>query len=120
QQRIMRSTCAGDEAGTAVQSGSLSRIAATESVVVSPGNARRPASISYTTQPNAQMSVRLSTVLPRACSGDMYGAVPSRTPAAVGPIAVGELVRFRSSERLALLSIARPKSSTLTLPSGVT
>ena len=31
----------------------------------------RPVSISYSTQPNAQMSVRLSTACPRACSGLM-------------------------------------------------
>ncbi len=37
-----------------------------------PRNAVRPVSISYSTQPNAQMSVRLSTVCPRACSGLMY------------------------------------------------
>ena len=34
-------------------------------------NAGRPVSISYSTQPNAQMSVRLSTAFPRACSGLM-------------------------------------------------
>ena len=38
-------------------------------IVVSPPKARRPVSISNRTQPNAQMSVRLSTGLPRACSG---------------------------------------------------
>ena len=30
--------------------------------------------------PNAQMSARLSTGLPRACSGDIYAAVPRMTP----------------------------------------
>ena len=37
------------------------------------------------------MSVRLSTVRPRACSGLMYGAVPSSTPSCVPPtVIVGE------------------------------
>ena len=44
---------------------------ASVSVTVSPSNARRPVSISNSTQPNAQMSVRLSTACPRACSGLM-------------------------------------------------
>ena len=38
---------------------------------VSPSNARRPVSISKRTTPNAQMSARLSTARPRACSGAM-------------------------------------------------
>ena len=41
------------------------------SAIVSPENAARPVSISNSTHPNAQMSVRLSTGLPRACSGLM-------------------------------------------------
>ena len=40
-------------------------------VTVSPSKALRPVSISKSTQPNAQMSVRLSTGCPRACSGLM-------------------------------------------------
>ena len=80
------------------------------------------------------MSVLLSTALPRACSGDMYAAVPRITPACVRPpVAVGNAVGLScamgypvaaarslpaaSSGRLSAL--ARPKSSTLTLPSGV-
>ena len=62
--------------GSARQSGSRSRTAASVSTSVSPANARRPVSISNSTHPNAQMSVRLSTGLPRACSGLMYAAVP--------------------------------------------
>jgi len=46
-----------------------------------PPNTIRPASISNNTTPNAQMSARLSTGLPRACSGDMYAAVPRIAPA---------------------------------------
>ena len=41
------------------------------SETVSPSNAPRPVSISYSTQPNAQTSLRLSTGFPRACSGLM-------------------------------------------------
>ena len=36
-----------------------------------PANGRRPASISNSTTPKAQMSARLSTLLPFACSGAM-------------------------------------------------
>ena len=52
-------------------------------VTSSPRNAGRPLSISYSTQPNAQMSVRRSTALPLACSGLMYAAVPRIMPASV-------------------------------------
>ena len=62
---------AGVCAGRALQSGSRSRIAAIVSETVSPRNAGRAVNISYSTQPNAQMSVRLSTAFPRACSGLM-------------------------------------------------
>ena len=37
-----------------------------------PSNARLPASISYITAPNANTSVRASTVAPSNCSGAMY------------------------------------------------
>jgi hypothetical protein len=40
-------------------------------------------SISKQHRSYAQMSARLSTVFPRACSGDMYAAVPSIIPACV-------------------------------------
>ncbi len=50
------------------------------SLTVSPANSVRPVSISYSTTPNAQMSDRLSTGRPRACSGAMYAAVPRMTP----------------------------------------
>ena len=56
------------------------------SEMVSPANAVRPVSISYRTQPNAQMSVRLSTVWPRACSGLIYLAVPRMIPSRVTPV----------------------------------
>ena len=57
--------------GSARQSGSRSRIAAIVSEIVAPRKASRPVNISYRTHPNAQMSVRLSTGFPRACSGLM-------------------------------------------------
>ena len=65
----------------AFQAGSASRYrSAIVSVPVSAANARCPLSISYTTQPNAQISARLSTPRPRTCSGAMYGTVPRTTP----------------------------------------
>ena len=42
----------------------------------SPSNARLPVTSSYSTQPKAQMSARLSTGLPRACSGAHVGGRP--------------------------------------------
>ncbi len=53
------------------------------SLTVSPVKSLFPVSISNNTTPNAQMSARLSTFAPRACSGDMYAAVPKMTPASV-------------------------------------
>jgi hypothetical protein len=71
QQPHNRTTCGGTDDGSFDQSGSVFTIAPRISVVSSPSNAREPASISSSTQPNAQMSVRRSTALPFACSGDM-------------------------------------------------
>jgi len=51
------------------------------SAMSSPAKARFPVSISNSTAPNAQMSARLSTERPLACSGDMYAAVPRIIPA---------------------------------------
>ena len=90
----------------------------------SPSNGRVPVSISNSTHPNDQMSTRLSTGRPRACSGAMYAAVPTMTPMPViaGVDSVGEsdiapsrLVKLGSDA-----SLARPKSSTFTAPSGRT
>ena len=61
----------GVEAGSAAQSGSVLSTSASVSDTSSPRNRRRPLSISYSTTPNAQMSARLSTGLPLACSGAM-------------------------------------------------
>lgn len=49
----------------------------------SPGNARVPVSISNSTAPNAQMSLRLSAARPLACSSAIYAAVPRITPTPV-------------------------------------
>jgi hypothetical protein len=60
----------GVVAGSASHTGSPLRIPAIVSdIVSSDANGRPPASISKSTQPNAQMSARRSTGLPRACSG---------------------------------------------------
>jgi hypothetical protein len=72
RQRLRYPRSAGDSiAGSLVQSGSRSMTRASVSETLSPSNARVPVSISYSTQPNAQMSARRSTGLPRACSGLM-------------------------------------------------
>ena len=78
-----RRTRGGTPAGRAAKSGAVFRTAASRSETVSPSKSRRPVSISKRTTPKAQMSARLSTALPRACSGDMYAAVPRMRPAAV-------------------------------------
>jgi hypothetical protein len=65
------------------------------------------------------MSVRLSTRPPRACSGDMYAAVPRITPCIVAAIlSVGELL-MSTGEGSSANAFAKPKSSTFTFPSGV-
>ena len=61
----------GVAAGRVAQSGSRVSTAASTSQTVSPANSRAPVSISKSTTPKAQTSARLSTGLPRACSGDM-------------------------------------------------
>src|SRR5215469_13075215 len=99
--------------GSCESSGSPRTTAASLSVIVSPSNAGIPVSISYSTQPNAQMSARRSTDLPLACSGDMYPAVPSNTPAAVAAtLMVGEVVdvslRAISGQRLRQSKIKNP------------
>ena len=51
--------------------------------IVSPLNACCPVAISYSTSPNENTSVRASSGSPRACSGDMYEAVPITMPVLV-------------------------------------
>ena len=69
------------------------------------------------------MSARLSTAFPLACSGGMYAAVPRITPTSVAPmVSVGEFSGLSEAEvSLRFVNaFARPKSSSLTTPSGVT
>ena len=82
--RRSRQIALGLSAGNRDQSGSVFRTAANVSDTVSPPSNWRPVSISYNTAPNAQMSARRSTGLPRACSGDIYAVVPRIHPARVG------------------------------------
>ena len=109
----------GTDAGIAVQSGSDSRTAAIVSETVAPGAARCPLNISYSTAPNAQMSVRLSTGSPRACSGLMYAAVPSLTPSWLSHTSWELASTDECSASGTIDAFANPKSSTLTTPSGV-
>ena len=69
--RSMLRTRGGVRGGSRLQSGSTVSTAAKASVVDGPLNNRCPTSISYSTQPKAQMSDRWSTTWPRACSGLM-------------------------------------------------
>ena len=71
QRSSSRRIGAGVEAGSRVQSMSARSTSAIVCDVVSPSKRRRPASISNSTTPNAQMSERLSTGEPLACSGLM-------------------------------------------------
>ena len=89
----------GRSSGSASQSGSLLSTLANVSLTFGSLNARLPVSISKITHPNAQMSARLSTGWPRACSGLMYAAVPSNMPTPVimaGLVIVGDAVRSGS------------------------
>ena len=65
-------------------------------------------------QPKAQMSVRLSTGCPRACSGLMYAAVPMMPVVRCGErgLVDEQCWRPRSS------ALARPKSRTFIIPSA--
>jgi hypothetical protein len=69
--RSKRLTDGGVAAGSSFHRGSRVRTAASTSETVSPSKSRRPVSISKSSTPKAQTSARLSTGLPRACSGDM-------------------------------------------------
>src|SRR5438132_1603356 len=87
-------TCGGTSAGSADQFGVDFITDAISSVTSLPSNARVPVNISYRTAPNAHTSVRLSTAFPRACSGDMYAAVPriTLTRDIAGDAIVGEFI----------------------------
>ena len=125
----------GVSAGRRSHCGSRSSTAAIMSATVAPGNGGAPVSISNSTHPNAHTSARRSTTAPRACSGLMYAAVPRISPVlvagwlSVGDSQVGASLPAPPSpppERGARppstwsVSLARPKSSSLTPPSGRT
>ncbi len=112
QRRRNVSSAEGMSGGKAVQSGSVVNTAAMVSDESPPGNGRRPVSVSNSTHPNAQMSVRLSTDRPRACSGLMYAAVP--TTACAAAVRVGSCGPLPDGSS----AFARPKSRTFTVPSG--
>ena len=101
------------------QSGSALSTAASVSEMVAPVNNCFPVNISKSTTPNAQMSARLSTVEPRACSGDIYAAVPMITPICVAmAVSVGDSKKSPAGDGSS--AFANPKSSTLTVPSSLT
>src|ERR1017187_9629754 len=83
--RWMISTTSGGTSGTSSAMGLTSsrRIAVSVVIAESPGNALVPVSISYITTPNEKMSLRASSFLPCACSGDMYATVPRIEPSTV-------------------------------------
>jgi hypothetical protein len=108
--------------GSAPHAGSLLNTDANVSLTSSPSNARLPVSISKSTHPNAQMSLRASASRPFACSGAMYAAVPSKVPTPVtnaGDVIVGDIDGDESAVGVAGVSFANPKSSTLVWPSAV-
>ena len=110
----MRSSAAGRAAARCdTRGGSSFRIAPIRLARVLPSNAGAPVSISYSTAPNAKMSVRASASCPSSCSGAMYWNVPRIVPCAVrfGGV-VGSIDRPLAATTGAAL-FARPKSSSL-------
>ena len=69
---------------------------------LSPLKGVEPVSISYITTPSEYRSLRPSTGLPWACSGEKYVAVPMTEP-----------VRVRLASAPADMAVAMPKSATL-------
>jgi hypothetical protein len=65
------------------------------------------------------MSVRRSTGLPRACSGDMYVGVPRTSPSSVIRKLSDSEVDVPSVPDFGRIGLASPKSRSLTTPSGV-
>ena len=63
-------------------------IVATSMASLGASKALRPVSISKSTDPNANKSVRVSASFPSSCSGAMYWAVPRITPGRVRSDAV--------------------------------
>src|ERR1035437_1592267 len=117
---VMISTTSGGTSGTSSAIGLTSsrRIAVSVVIVESPWNAFVPVSISYITTPNEKMSLRASTFLPCACSGDMYATVPRIEPSMVS--GAPPMVCVSSVSSVATLIFARPKSRIFTSPESVT
>jgi hypothetical protein len=122
QRRSSRRIAGGTPA--AARRGRSRRISTPASVsgTESPANSRRPVSISKSTTPNAQMSARLSTALPFACSGLMYAAVPRITPSWVPCAArqrrrVRQLRRRRRHARVRIERLRQPEVEDFDFPS---
>ena len=110
---------AGVVVGSTVRSRSRSSTFAITCATVSPVNSRCPVSISNSTTPKDQMSLRLSAVRPAACSGDIYAAVPMIMPICVAAaVSVGDC--DGSLAGVGSSALAKPKSNTLTVPSSRT
>src|ERR1017187_7011147 len=71
-----------------------------------PVNGFLPVAISNSTTPNENMSLRTSRTSDRACSGDMYTAVPGITPTWVSDSSSDESVDVPTLPSLA--SLAKP------------
>ena len=121
QRRSRRCSDSGDRWGSASKSMPCLKTAASVSEIVSPLKSFLPVSISQSTTPNAQISERRSAVLPRACSGLMYAAVPMSTPAWVAwRDRVGESDSPEAGALLSSNAFANPKSRILMSPSSET
>ncbi len=100
------------------RAGASRAIAMSTSIVVLPVKGSVPVSISCSTTPNAKTSLRASTALPAACSGDMYAGVPSTCPSVVTCACVSAVATDDAST--SPTSLARPKSRIFTSQSSVT
>ncbi len=92
----------------AIGAGVSLRMAASVPIAESARKGIRPASISYTIVPRLNRSLRASTASPDACSGDIYGAVPTIAPTLVSGVVVSDV------DAAAPVAFARPKSTTFT------
>jgi hypothetical protein len=110
RQVITTGSSAGGRPGTSAEigAGSRSRIPAMTLAALFPENACCPLSISYSTSPNAKMSLRSSAGWPSICSGAMYRGVPTTARSSVSVVWLSA-----ASSRLGT-RLARPKSSTFT------
>ena len=82
-----------------------------------PVNGFFPVAISNSITPKENMSLRTSRSSDRACSGDIYTAVPGITPTCVSDSSSEESVVVPTLPSLA--SFAKPKSRIFTCPFGV-